>query len=343
MTTRDDTTMHAVGFDRSLPIDDPASLLDLDLPRPAPGPRDLVVEVRAVSVNPVDTKVRRGGDPDETRVLGFDAAGVVVEVGADVTLFAPGDEVWYAGDITRPGTNSDLHLVDERIVGRKPAGLSYADAAAVPLTAITAWEGLFDKLRLEATSTGTLLVVGASGGVGSMVLQLAEALLPGVRVIATSSTSESDAWVTDLGAEATVNHRADDLRAQVEAAAPDGVDWVFTTRVADPGQLALYVDVLNPFGEIVAIDDPEHLDIAFLKSKSISFHWELMFTRPIAGGDGQLAQHRLLEEVADLVEAGRLRSTATAVLAPIDAEQLREAHRRAEGGRTIGKVVVTRD
>ncbi len=209
-------TMRAVGFTRSLPVDDPASQVDLELPRPVPGPRDLLVEVRAVSVNPVDVKVRGGGDPDGTRVLGFDAAGVVVEVGEDVTLFAPGDEVWYAGDILRPGTNAELHAVDERIVGRKPRTLSFAEAAALPLTAITAWEGLFDKLRLTEASTGTLLVVGASGGVGSMVLQLAEALLPGVRVIATSSTEESEAWVRGLGAEATVNHRAGDLRGQVQ-------------------------------------------------------------------------------------------------------------------------------
>ena len=333
-------TMRAVAFTRSLPVDDPASQVDVELPRPVPGARDLLVEVRAVSVNPVDVKVRGGGDPDGARVLGFDAAGVVVEVGEDVTLFQPGDEVWYAGDILRPGTNAELHAVDERIVAREPRSLSFADAAALPLTAITAWEGLFDKLRLTEASTGTLLVVGASGGVGSMVLQLADALLPGVRVIATSSTEESEAWVRGLGAETTVNHRAGDLRSQIAAAAPDGVDWVFTARVADPGQLELYVDVLNPFGQIVAIDDPETLDIAFLKSKSISFHWELMFTRPIAGGDGQLAQHRLLTDVATLVDEGRVRSTATTVLSPIDAEQLRAAHRQVESGRTIGKVVV---
>jgi NADPH:quinone reductase len=336
-------TMKAVGYQRSLPVDDPSSLLDVTVPRPTPAPHDLVVEVRAVSVNPVDVKVRNGGDPNDTRILGFDAAGVVVEVGQDVTLYSPGDEVWYAGNITRPGTNADYHLVDERIVGRKPSNLTFAEAAAMPLTAITAWEGLFDKFRLTEDSTGTLLVIGASGGVGSMVLQLAETLLPGVRVIATSSSPESDQWVTSLGADATVNHREDDLRGQIKAAAPDGVDWVFTSRVADAGQLELYVDVLNPFGEIVAIDDPEQLDIAFLKSKSITFHWELMFTRPIAGGDRQIAQHRLLDEIATLVDAGRLQSTATKVLSPINAEQLREAHRLVEGGRTIGKVAITNE
>ncbi len=340
MSTASPDTVRAVGFTRSLPITDPASLVDLELPRPTPGPRDLLVEVRAVSVNPVDTKVRRGGDAEEPRVLGFDAAGVVREVGGEVGLFVPGDEVYYAGDLTRAGTNAELHAVDERLVGRKPSTLSYAEAAALPLTAITAWEGLFDRLRLTAESSGTLYLPGASGGVGSMVLQLAEALLPGVRVVATTSRPETDAWVTALGADARVNHRKGDLREQLATAAPDGVDWVFTSRVEDAGQLELYTEVLNPFGAIVAIDDPEHVDIAALKSKSLSFHWELMFTRAIAGGEQQVAQHHLLDRVADLVDEGRIRTTMTTLLSPLDAERLREAHRLVEAGHVIGKVVV---
>ena len=303
--------MRAVAFRRSLDPADPEALIDIEVPRPSATGHDILVEVRAVSVNPVDHKIRRGGDVEEPRVLGFDAAGVVVEVGDLVTLFKPGDEVWYAGDVSRPGTNSELHLVDERIASRKPTTLTFGEAAALPLTAITAWEGLFDKLELSPESRGTLFVAGASGGVGSMVLQLAEALLPGVRVVATSSRPETDEWVRSLGADAWVNHRDGDLREQLDAAAPDGIDWVFTSYVAEPGQLALYVSVLNPFGEIVAIDDPNGLDIGLLKSKSLSFHWELMFTRALAGGDAQLSQHRLLERVAELVEAGRIRSTAT--------------------------------
>lgn len=333
--------MRAVAFQRSLDVSDPDALVDIELPRPSASGHDILVEVRAVSVNPVDFKVRRGGDASEPRVLGFDAAGVVVELGDQVSLFEVGDEVWYAGDISRPGTNSAMHLVDERIVSRKPGTLSFAEAAALPLTAITAWEGLFDKLKLTAESRGTLFVPGASGGVGSMILQLAEALLPGVRVIATSSRPETDDWVRDLGAEAWVNHQAGDLREQLVAAAPEGVDWVFTSHVGSPGQLDLYVSVLNPFGEIVAIDDPTGNEIGALKSKSLSFHWELMFTRPLAGGDAQLSQHRLLERVTELVEAGKVRSTATAMLHPINAEQLREAHRLVETGRTVGKVVVS--
>jgi zinc-binding alcohol dehydrogenase family protein len=340
-------TVRAVAFTETLPVDDPGSLVDVDVPRPEVGPRDLLVEVHAVSVNPVDTKIRSGAidlghEPGEPSVLGFDASGVVLEVGAETSLFAPGDEVFYSGSLARPGSNAELHAVDERVVGPKPETLSHAEAAALPLTAITAWEGLFEKLRLTAESTGTLLVAGASGGVGSVVLQLAETLLPGVRTVATSSRPETDAWVTGLGADAVVNHRADDHLDQVRAAAPDGVDWVFTSVIETEGALELYVEVLNLFGEIVAIDDPETLDVVPLKSKSLSLHWEFMGSRPIAGGDEQASHHQVLTEVAALVDAGRLRSTLTTELSPIDAEQLREAHRLVESGRVIGKVVVSR-
>lgn len=347
-TTAPGATMRAVGLRRCLPVTDPESLVDVELPRPEVGPRDLLVEVRAVSVNPVDTKVRSGAIPDDraderpdgVRVLGYDAAGVVVEVGSEVELFAVGDEVYYAGHLMRQGSDAELHAVDERLVGRKPSTLGFAEAAALPLTAITAWEGLFDKLRLHEASRGTLLLPGAAGGVGSMVLQLVRELLPGVRVVATASRAESRAWVEQLGAAAVVDHRADDLLDQVRLAAPDGVAWVFTSRVEQPGQLELYTEVLDPFGEIVAIDDPEVLDIAALKPKSLSVHWELMFTRALTGGEQQRSQHDLLDRVADLVDAGRVRSTATTVLSPIDAATLRRAHGLVEDGHVVGKVVV---
>jgi NADPH:quinone reductase len=334
--------MWAVGYSANRPPEDPGSLVDVRLPRPVPGPRDLLVEVRAVSVNPADVKARRSDQGPQVRVLGFDGAGVVAETGSEVRLFAPGDEVYYAGSIGRPGTNAEFHLVDERIVARKPTSLSFAEAAALPLTSITAWEALFDKLKLTSTREGTLFVVGASGGVGLMVLQLAKALLPGVRVIATSSAGETEQWVRQLGAQATVDYRADQ-RSQLATLAPSGVEWIFTSHVAGPGQIELYVDVLKPFGEIVAIDDPEELDVAPLKPKSLSMHWELMFTRPLQGGDGQLAQHRSLVEVAALVDAGRIRSTATTVLSPIDASTLRQAHGMVEAGQVLGKVVVAVD
>ncbi|WP_022930270.1 zinc-binding alcohol dehydrogenase family protein [Patulibacter americanus] len=332
----------AVGFAAPLPIDDEQSLQDVLVDVPDLRPHDLLVEVRAVSVNPVDVKVRASREPkaDRPEVLGYDAAGVVREVGPEVTLFAAGDEVFYAGALDRPGTNAGLHAVDERIVGRKPESLGFAEAAALPLTAITAWEGLFDKLRLTRESRGTLLVVGASGGVGSVVLQLAEHLLPAVRVIATSSRPETDEWVRGLGAEATVDHRGD-LRAEIADAAPDGVDWIFTMN--SEGQLPLYVDVLNPFGEIVAIDDPKAVDVVALKSKALTWHWEFMFARSLHDARDLIEQHRLLDEVSRLVDVGALRTTLTKTLTPIDATQLREAHRLVESGRTIGKVVVARE
>ncbi|WP_229051261.1 zinc-binding alcohol dehydrogenase family protein [Aeromicrobium sp. Leaf350] len=334
------TTISAVGFSRSLPASDPGSLIDLQVDAPTAGPHDLLVEVHAVSVNPVDVKVRGGGDADGTRILGFDAAGVVREVGEEVTLFQVGDEVWYAGDITRAGTDADLHAVDERIVGRKPASLTFADAAALPLTAITAWESLFDKLGLTRESSGTLLVVGATGGVGSVLLQLAEHLLPDVTVVATASRPEGVEWVEGLGAEHVVNHR-EDLVSETLAIAPEGVDWIFSAH--SEGMVETYAEVLAPFGAVVAIDDPSSLDVRALKSKSQSWHWELMFTRPMQGRADQVRQHEILTEVAGLVESGDVRTTATTRLSPIDAEQLREAHRLVEDGHVIGKVVIARE
>lgn len=330
--------MSAVGFTEGLPITDPRSLLDVTVPRPSPGPRDLLVEVRAVSVNPVDVKRRVGEPVDRPVILGWDAAGIVRDVGAEVTLFAIGDEVFYAGAVDRPGTNSQFHVVDERIVGPKPAELSFAEAAALPLTAITAWEGLFDKLALSATSEGTLLIIGATGGVGSMVLQLATALLPGLRLIATASRPEGQDWARSLGAHDVVDHRGD-LRAGVLGCAPRGVDFIFSTH--SQGQLDTYVDILKPFGQIVAIDNPNDVDVAQLKQKSLSWHWEYMFARSLFQADDMIVQHEILSRVAELVARGAVVSTATTFLEPIDAERLREAHRLVETGHVIGKVVLS--
>ncbi|OZC43227.1 NADPH:quinone reductase [Rhodococcus sp. 14-2483-1-1] len=331
-------TMKAVAYTRSLPIDDPASLTDVVVDVPSVRPRDILVDVRAVSVNPVDVKVRAGNDPHgEPKVLGFDAAGVVRAVGADVSLFTPGDEVYYAGDLGRPGTDSELHAVDERIVAKKPTTLDFAEAAALPLTAITAWEGLFDKLRITAESTGTLLMVGATGGVGSLVLQFLRVLAPRVRVIATAADEDAEKWVRSLGAAEVVNHRRD-LRGDVRRVAPDGIDYVFTAHSS--GQVEIYADLLTPFGQIVAIDDPETLDVLPLKTKAISWHWEFMFARPMHDASDLVRQHELLTRVAELVDAGAVRTTVTTVLSPIDAEQLREAHRLVETGHVRGKVVV---
>ena len=330
--------MRAVAYRRSLPAADPESLVDVELPVPAVHGHDLLVRVHAVSVNPVDTKVRRGGDAvDGLRVLGFDASGVVEAAGPDVTRFAAGDEVYYAGSIGRSGSDAELHLVDERVAGPKPATLTHAAAAALPLTTITAWEGLFEKLRVTGASTGTLLVVGAAGGVGSMVIQLARRLT-GLTVIATASRPESREWALRMGAHHVVDHRGG-LADAVLALVPDGVDHVFTAFAA-AAPITEYARLTRPFGQIVAIDDPKTLDVAPLKGKSISWHWELMFTKPLhlPADDGQ---HRLLTEVSRLVDAGELRSTVTEELGPIGAAALRKAHALVESGRTIGKVVVS--
>ncbi len=329
-------TTTAIGHRASLPVTDDKALLTEQVPVPEPGPHDLVVEVRGISVNPVDVKLRAGAAANGFRVLGYDAAGTVVRVGEAVTLFSPGDDVFYAGAIDRPGTNQRLHLVDERIVGRKPGSLSFADAASLPLTAITAWEALFDRLALTADSTGVLLIVGATGGVGSVMLQLAEALLPNVTVIATASDAERGAWVRGLGAEHTVNHNGD-LAAQVLEIAPSGVNWVFTAY--SHGQIPVYAKLTAPFGHIVAIDDGTS-DVSPLKSKSIAWHWELMFTRSLYQTADMIEQHRLLDRVADLVDDGRVQATTAKTLRPINAENLRAAHQLVETTRTAGKIVL---
>jgi len=330
-------TMRAVGYRKPLPIDDPASLEDLEVPVPTPGPHDLLVRVEAVSVNPVDVKVRASADPgDEPRILGYDAAGTVVATGSDVLLFTPGDEVYYAGTIDRPGTDAQFHVVDERIVGHKPRTLSFGEAAALPLTTITAWESLFDRFRLNPESAGVLLVLGAAGGVGSMVTQLARALTR-VVIIGTASRPESQQWVRDLGAHHVIDHHG--LVDGVRGITPDGVTHVFSTHTA--GAIEDFAEILRPYGAVVAIDDPQGLDIYPLKNKSISFSWEFMFTRPLYRPVDLAEQHELLDRVAGLVDEGTIRTTVTRELGPINAATLRQAHGLVEQGRTTGKVVVS--
>ena len=335
--------MRAVVFKKSLPITDADALVDVELPRPEPGPRDLLVKVEAVSVNPVDTKVRRGGDPaDGQRVLGWDAAGTVEATGPDATLFRRGDTVFYAGSLVRPGANAEYHLVDERIVGRKPSSLSFAEAAAVPLTAITAWELLFDRIgvRRGADDKRSLLVVGGAGGVGSMAVQIARKLT-GLTVIATASRPETQAWVRDLGAHHVIDHTRP-FAPQLSAAGISSPDIVlaFTGTAQNAGQIA---EVIAPEGRLGLIEGAAALgafDAGRLFNKSISVHLELMFTRAMFGTPSMIEQHRLLNEVADLIDRGVLRTTLKEVLGPIDAANLRKAHALIESGKAIGKVVL---
>jgi zinc-binding alcohol dehydrogenase family protein len=333
--------MKAIAAFNSLPATDAAALQDITLPDPVATGHDLLVEVHAVSVNPVDTKIRRGlpaqaGDP---RVLGWDASGIVRAVGPEVTLFRPGDRVWYAGAIDRAGSNSQLQLVDERIVGRMPTNLGFAEAAALPLTAITAWELLFDRLGLAfGGHVGQkLLVVGAAGGVGSILIQLARQLT-GLTVIATASRPQTREWVRILGAQHVVDH-SQPLDAALHAAGLGEVDYVISLTHTDKHFEAL-VNALKPQGKLALIDDPQPLDIRLLKRKSISLHWELMFTRSLFKTADMQEQHRLLNEVAQLVEDGRIRTTLAEHFGAINAANLRRAHAFIESGAASGKVVL---
>lgn len=319
------------------PVDADTSFVEIDLDLGEPGPHDLLVEVRAVSVNPVDVKQRASFDPAEApKVLGFDSAGVVVAVGADVERFAVGDEVYYAGVINRPGSNARLQLVDEHIVGRKPENLSFAEAAALPLTSLTAWESLFEKLRVNRVEEETLLVVGGAGGVGSMVIQLARALTE-LTVIATASRPESLEWARHMGAHHIVSPR--EMRGAVPGIVPEGVEYVFSPHSA--GNVDTYAEVMRVHGQVVAIDEPEGLDTLPLKQKSQSWHWELMFSKPLFLPHDD-SQHRILGEVATLVEAGRVRTTVNRVFDGITVENLRAAHRLSESGEAVGKIVLAR-
>ncbi|GGY00827.1 zinc-binding alcohol dehydrogenase family protein [Massilia dura] len=322
-----------------LPIDDPTSLVDMDLPDPAPGPRDLLVRVHAVSVNPVDTKVRRGAAVTAPRVVGWDAAGIVEAVGSDVTAFKPGDEVYYAGSLTRPGSYSELHVVDERIVGHKPATLAFADAAALPLTSLTAWELLFDRLKVpEGGGQGrTLLVIGASGGVGSILTQLA-GKLTGLTVIGTASRAETGDWVRALGAHHVIDHSRP-MKAQLQELGFEYADIVISLTHTDQHYEDI-VDILAPQGQFALIDDPATLDAMPLKRKSISLHWELMFTRSMYETADMARQRDILDRVAALVDSGTLKTTVGEHLGRIDAANLRRAHAIVESNKARGKLVL---
>ncbi len=335
--------MKAIGYTHPGAIDHPGALLDITLPDPVATGRDLLIEVRAVSVNPVDTKVRKGTGPAEGqpyKVLGWDACGIVRAVGPDVTLFQPGDRVWYAGSIARPGTNSELHLVDERIVGHAPQSLDDAEAAALPLTAITAWELLFDRLGVvpgKQPTNKTLLIIGASGGVGSILTQLA-ARLTGLTVIGTASRPETQAWVRELGAHHVIDH-SQPLAQELAHIGHPVVDIIASLTQTD-AHFAQIVEAIAPQGQFALIDDPVSLDVTKFKRKSVSVHWELMFTRALFGTADMIGQHRLLTEVARLVDAGLIRTTLDQRFGTINAENLKRAHALIESGKARGKLVL---
>jgi zinc-binding alcohol dehydrogenase family protein len=312
---------------------------EVELPKPAPAGQDLLVRVEAISVNPVDYKQRKV-DSAAPRVLGWDAAGTVEAAGPQATLFKPGDAVYYAGDVTRPGANSEFHLVDERIVGRKPKRLDFAQAAAIPLTAITAWEAFFDRMKIDLggkDSGKSILIIGGAGGVGSIGIQLAR--IAGLRVIATASRPESVAWVKALGAEHVIDHRKD-MRPQLEALGRKQVEYIANFNDLDPHWAAM-ADLIAPQGSMVAIvGNAKPIPMDVVRSKSATLCWELMFTRARFKTHDMIEQHRLLNQVADWLDAGELRGTLKETLSPINAANLRKAHERLESGTMIGKLVL---
>jgi len=334
--------MRAVGYRQSQPIDAGTSLIDLELPAPVAAGRDLLVRVKAVSVNPVDTKVRKRAQPaeGEAKVLGWDAAGIVETVGPEVTGFKPGDAVFYAGAIDRSGSNAELHLVDERIAAPKPKTLGFAEAAALPLTAITAWEMLFDRLDIRKPVPGAahaVLIIGGAGGVGSIAIQLARQLTD-LTVIATASRPETQAWIRELGAHHVIDHTKP-LPEQIAALGTGAPASVFSTTHTD-SHLGGIVELLAPQGRLGLIDDPETLDASLLKRKSLSLHWELMFTRSLFQTADMAEQGKLLAGVSRLVDAGTLKTTLAEHFGVINAENLKRAHALIESNRAKGKIVL---
>jgi zinc-binding alcohol dehydrogenase family protein len=333
--------MKAVGFTHYLPIQDTNAFLDLEIEKPTPQGRDILVAIKAIAVNPVDTKVRAPKDKVESpaRIIGYDASGVVEAVGPDATLFKPGDAVYYAGDITRSGTNAEFHLVDERIVGHKPKSLSHAEAAALPLTTITAYESFFDRLGIDrdgADAGQSILIIGAGGGVGSIGIQLAKQA--GLTVIATASRPETIDWVQKLGADHVISHR-DDMVAQMRALGLQHVDHIAIFN--DMRHWDAAVELIRPQGGIVSIDDTDlPMPMGGMKMKAASLHWEFMFTRSMHQTPDMIEQHKLLTYVAEQIDAGKIRTTVSEVLSPINAVSMRAAHQAIETGQAMGKIVI---
>ncbi|HEY8084689.1 MAG TPA: zinc-binding alcohol dehydrogenase family protein [Methylophilaceae bacterium] len=334
--------MKAIAYQKSLPIDQADALQDITLPDPVPQGRDLLVEVKAVSVNPVDTKVRKNAQPaaGEWKVLGWDVAGVVRAAGPEATMFKAGDKVWYAGSITRAGANSELHVVDERIVGNMPSTLDFAAAAALPLTSITAWEMLFDRLEIKPGKKVTgesLLIIGAGGGVGSIMTQLAHRLT-GLTVIGTASRPETAKWVKELGADHVIDH-SKPLTEELKRIGIPQPNYIVSLTQTDQ-HFAHIVEAIAPQGKFGLIDDPKALDVTQFKRKSVSVHWESMFTRSMFGTPDMMDQHHLLTEMAALVDAGLLRTTLGEHFGTINATNLKRAHALLESGKSRGKIVL---
>jgi len=333
--------MKAVAYQKAGPITSPEALVDVELETPVAEGHDLLVRVQAVSVNPVDTKIRKNvsADNNQWKTLGWDAVGVVEAIGDKVSQFKVGDVVWYAGALNRQGSNSELQLVDERIVGHKPKTLEPREAAALPLTAITAWEMLFDRLQVPkaAPENTSILVIGGAGGVGSITIQLLKQLT-NLTIITTASRAETKEWVKQLGADYVLDH-SQPLTTQIKQLGLNAPLYVFSTTQTDQ-HLSDIVELIAPQGHFGLIDDPAQLDIKPFKSKSVSVHWEFMFTRSTYQTQDMVKQSELLNEVAELVDAGKIKTTLSQVLSPINAQNLKLAHQQIESGTTKGKIVL---
>ncbi len=335
-------TMKAVGYKAAGAIDDAGALMDIEIAKPTPTGRDVLVQVQAISVNPVDTKIRQNRPPegDEMAILGWDAVGEVVGVGDDVSMFKKGDRVWYAGAINRSGTNAEFHLVDERIVGNAPKSVSPSQAAALPLTTLTAYEMLFDRLRVNdpvPSAAPAVVIIGGSGGVGSIAIQLLRALTD-MTVIATASRPETQAWVTQLGAHHVIDH-SKPLVAQIEALGIGQPGYVFSTNQTG-NYIEQIAEFIAPQGRFGLIDDPAELNIKPFKQKSVSTHWEFMYTRSLFQTDDMTRQHDILNEVTGLIDAGKVKSTATETIGMINAKNLTSAHKILETNKARGKLVL---
>lgn len=334
--------MRAVGFKTSLPIQDPDSFVDFETAIPSPTGHELLVKIKAISVNPVDYKVRqnsaKGKQPDTPKIIGWDAAGIVGAIGDKVSLYKKGDEVYYAGDINKSGCNAEYQLIDERIVGNKPAGLSYIQAAAMPLTTLTAWEAMFDRVRINESDKGkSILIIGGAGGVGSIAIQIAKKVA-GLQVIATASRPQTVEWCKQQGADIVVNHK--DLLNEVRRAGLQYVDFIFDCADAN-FYWDTMVDLIKPQGRIVSITgSAAPVALNKLKTKSASFSWEYMYTRSAFQTDDILAQHQILNKAAELFNKGILQSTLTQTLHGLSADNLKKAHTQLESGTTIGKLVI---
>ncbi|GEK58387.1 NADPH:quinone reductase [Marinococcus halophilus] len=334
--------MKAIGFKKHLPIEEDASFEMFDIAKPEPKGRDLLVRVQAVSVNPVDTKIRganEGTEEEQPQILGFDAAGIIEAAGEEASLFQSGDEVYYAGSNQRSGSNQEYHLVDERVVGRRPKQLSMAESAAMPLTAITAYEAMFDRIGIvpERDRGSSVLVLNGAGGVGSIAIQLAK--WAGLDVVATASREETTAWCEQMGADKVINHHQPLLK-QLQDAGYDGVDYIlcFTDTAQHWDSMA---ECIRPQGAICSIVETEKpLQLTDLQAKSVAFMWEFMFTRPMYQTEDMIRQHVILGELADLFDQGTIKPTLTETLTPLNANQMKEAHRKVESGKAIGKIVL---